>query len=39
MTLSRVSKKLGWTTFAFFAIKGIAWLVLAAAGAAGVAGL
>lgn len=32
MPTSRVSKKLAWAGVAFFTVKGLAWLALAAAG-------
>ena len=37
MTLNRTSRRLGWAALAFFALKGVAWLILAAVGAAGLA--
>ncbi len=39
MTLARVSRRLGWGAVMFFAVKGLVWLVIAAAGAAGLVGL
>lgn len=39
MVMRRIVRRFGWAGLAFFALKGVAWIVLAAAGARGVAGL
>jgi hypothetical protein len=38
MLSRRNRRRLGWAGFAFFAVKGVAWLVVAAIGARAVAG-
>jgi hypothetical protein len=39
MELHRNVRRIGWAAFALFALKGVAWLVLAALSARGIAGL
>lgn len=39
MTLDRAGRCFGWAAMILFTLKGIVWILLAAAGAFGVAGL